>query len=227
MWNLPPLIFSTNLITIRQTDWIAVVFLILVIITALIVSFHKKKISLVIQSFFSQRHFSLLIREGKVFNERFYILSLSIILLSFSLFCYTLIDYFFSDFLLSFSSFSLFIFSLIFIVTSYLFHFFSFRLFCYFFDYKNDMYYFCLYRFFFFIINSLILFPILLCYYYIPLKITLPVYLFVFFLLYFLMYIRIFRLKTTKINLLYFFIYFCTLEFLPYVITLKWVKMLI
>ena len=227
MWNLLSFIFNTNLIANQQLDWVAIVFIILLIIIAITVFFYKKKLFLVIQSVFSQRYFSLLSREGKILNERFYILSLSIIFLSFSLFCYTLIDYFLPDYNLKISSFSLFAFSMTFTFAMYLFHLLFFRLFCYFFDYQKESNLFNLYRLFFLIVNGLVLFPVLLCYYYIPLKIIIPIYISAFIILYFFLYFRIFISKATEINLFYFFIYFCTFEILPYFIIVKLIKSLV
>ena len=227
MWNLLLSIFNINPTLHRQPDWIVGVFFLLLILIAVTITFHKKKVFLVIQSVFSQRHFSLLNREGKVFNEHFYILPLSVIILSFSLFCYTLFDYFLPDYHFPFSTFSLFLMSMVFIMADYALHRLFFRLFCYFFDYQNDFYYFNLYHFSFLLINSLLLFPTLLCYYYIPLKIILPIYIFVLFILYLFAHFRIFTSKITEVNLFYFFIYFCTFEILPYLIVLKWVKVLI
>lgn len=218
---LPAAAFNLNGIAVGNLDWITAVFLVILIFITLEFTLYRRKMTLLIQSLFSPRHFSQLTREGKIFNERIFILNIGMIFLTQALFVYAIVELFFPGIYSQFQPPVVFLIALGAVIIDYLYKITITYTFCYLFDYEEERSSYYLYKLFYSTINSLFLFLILLIVFYTGFWQILLIYIPVFIVTFVSMSFRVFTLNTKKINPFHFFIYFCTFEILPYLVVVK------
>lgn len=192
---------------------------------AIIASVYRKKTILLFQSLFSARIFSQLLREGKILNERIYLYSILFILPLQALFIRTITTLLFPNILNTLSYSNIMAAALVAAIIDYVGKNSIVTLILKLYEYDEDRPIYVLNKLFFHLCNCgfhLIILPIILfCEYtnivflYIPIFLTTSIFLI----------IRIFSLKMRKIGALQFFLYFCTLEILPYLLFLKIVSL--
>ena len=211
---------------ILQTNWITVVFLVILLLITFVLVFYRRKVVLMIKALFSQRHFSQLLREGKLLNERIYLFDLLIIFLTQGLFIYFLLDKFFPTLVASVTPLICYLILVGLVLFDYFFKMLVAFIFTYLFEYDEERSGYYLNKLFYYTLNSLSLFPILILVHYTGIWQFLFIYVPVFILTYILMCYRLFTLNTKKINSFHFFIYFCTFEILPYALLVKFLFLL-
>jgi hypothetical protein len=192
---------------------------------AIIASVYRKKTILLFQSLFSARIFSQLLREGKILNERIYLYSILFMLPLQALFIGTITTLLFPNILNTLSYSNIMAAALVAAIIDYVGKNSIVTLILKLYEYDEDRPIYVLNKLFFHLCNCgfhLIILPIILfCKYtnivflYIPIFLTTSIFLI----------IRIFSLKMRKIGALQFFLYFCTLEILPYLLFLKIVSL--
>jgi hypothetical protein len=189
-------------------------------ITLLFVAF-KQRFTLLLTSLFSQRHLSQLLREGKSANKNLFIWVHVIIFVVESLFLFLILDYYFPKLFHFLNPFLLY--GLIILVTvvdfllKKLFSFLYFNMF----DYMDEFSQYVLYKLLFHFTNTigfLIIIPLSL--YSGSWKLILLSIPFLT-ITFSITYLKIFTINLKKIKLFQFFIYFCTLEILPYLMVIK------
>lgn len=188
---------------------------------AIIASVYRKKTILLFQSLFSARIFSQLLREGKILNERIYLYSILFMLPLQTLFIGTITTLLFPNLLNTLSYANIMAAALVAAIIDYAGKNSIVTLILKLYEYDEDRPIYILNKLFFHLCNCgfhLIILPIIIfCEYtnvvflYIPIFLTTSIFLI----------IRIFSLKLRKIGALQFFLYFCTLEILPYLLFLK------
>lgn len=188
---------------------------------AIIASNYRKKTLLLFESLFSARIFSQLLREGKILNERIYLYCLAFIFPLQALFISTLAINIFPSLLNILPYPHIIVTSILAVIADYAIKTGTVSLILKLYDYDEDRHTYILNKLFFYLCNCsfhLIILPIaLFCEFenilfsYIPLILTTSIFL----------VIRLFSLKIRKIGTLQFFLYFCTLEILPYLVLLK------
>ncbi|MEG1555701.1 MAG: DUF4271 domain-containing protein [Bacteroidales bacterium] len=204
-----------------NTSWeTIVVCVVLALLTSIFVLYRRKAV-LMIQSLFSQRFFSQLIREGKLLTERIYILLLAVVFLVQSLALVLIIDYFFPSLFSSYSFLLKFAFAFIIFFVDYLLKMLSLYIFTLLFEYKDELYSWTLYKLFYLTLTSLFLYPIVVLVLYTKQYYFFGLYIPVLLLSFLLMAYKMFTINPKKINLFQFFIYFCTVEILPYLVGIK------
>ena len=192
----------------------------LFLLTLLVVPF-RRKFDLLFRSLYSQRHFSLMMREGKVLQERFFIFTLVFDIIVFALGVLTIMQHY--DNTLALKMHVLLLFLILFAVMMALFwvKYLVNILYVNLFDHHKELYPMSLYKFIFVTDAAVLMFPFLALvqfthhfywfYCYIPL-----------FLVLFALYVyKLLKINPSQINLFNFFVYFCTLEILPYLLLAK------
>lgn len=206
---------------LQSNDWsVAIVCAILLLLSLLIVPY-RRKLSLSSRSLFSQRYFSLLFRECKILEEPVYYLALFGDFLIFGFGLLVLLEHYMPAYVNKITYMGAFglMFGtvlLVFLIQT-LVHFIYGKLF----EHTKEIVALMSYRYMFLTDAAVILLPFLIVvqftgnfpilYAYIPIFIVLFV---------FLVY-KTMKINPGKINLFQFFIYFCTLEILPYVLLVK------
>ncbi len=192
----------------------------LLLFTLIIIPF-RRKLSLLSRSLFSQRHFSLMIRESKILEERVFIFTLLFDILVASTGVLIILQHFHSPLVEKLTPMGLF--GLLFagLLLLYWFKFFCNFIYSKLFEHPKDLYFINLYKFAFLTDAATVLFCFLIVveftgmfailYGYIPVFVT-----------FFAVYVyKLLKINPRNINLFNFFIYFCTLEILPYVLLVK------
>ncbi len=202
-----------------------ILFISLILITIIFVAYHQK-FSLLFTSLFSQRHLSQLQREGKLANRNLFIWVHSIIFLIQALFLYIILDYFFPKvFNLIDHNILYFIILGIVIIDFILKRIFSFGYFKTF-DYNDELASYKMYKMLFNFTNTILLMII------IPLSLytnewkLIWIYFLILIITFSITSYKIFTINPKRIKLFQFFIYFCTLEILPYLVVLKFLILL-
>lgn len=216
---------SEQKVTINQ-DWITGLFVIILLLLVWEFVLYRKKIGLVIPSFFSQRYYSQLTREGRILDERFYILDIVIIFLIQSLSLYMAIDYFFPSLLTLWNPIFIILTSLLAVIINYIFKIFSAYVFFYIFDFQEQLSTYNQYKLFYLTLNSSLLLLVSLFYFYTSFKIILFFYIPFFLVIFSVLAYRLFSLSRGKSNPFHFFVYFCTFEILPCFLVVKFLFIL-
>ena len=211
-------------ITIYKNDFhlvFTIVFCLSLFFLTLLFATYRNKAPLLFSALFSQPIFSQLLRDGKLVNERIYIYILSFIIPTQALLFFSILSSFFPNIFNILLPHQLFL--LLFIGVLF-FHFLNIAINRFIFDllnwndissryYLNKLFFsYCL------CIAHLVILPLVIFsnlnfayYLYIPILVFLSISLI----------IRILKLNSTKTNQFHFFVYFCTLEILPYLVTIK------
>ncbi|MCQ2277488.1 MAG: DUF4271 domain-containing protein [Bacteroidales bacterium] len=192
----------------------------LFLLTLIIVPF-RRKFSLIIKSFFSQRHYSLMNRESRILEERVYIFTLLFDLLVFATGLLVIIQHFMSQSLEKIHPMAvfgiLFVGLLIIYWLKYLVYFIYSKLF----EHSKELTSINLYKFLFITVAALVLFPFVIIAQYTGHFAVMYGYIPVFVAFYVLFAYKMLKINPRNINLFNFFLYFCTLEILPYVLLVK------
>lgn len=213
-----PVFFLT---TRNDTDWVTLVFIIILILLTILFTLNRRKYSLLLRSLYSSKFFTQLSHEGKIFQERIYLLDLGVILLTQSLLCYYIVKNIFPSTYAIFSPIYLYFIVLGVVIGDYIFKSLMTFLFTYLYDIREERQTFFSYKLFTQSINSLILLPILIAAVYTAYYPILFLYLPVFIINFMIMAYRLFILNVKRVHPFHFFVYFCTFEILPYLIALK------
>ena len=205
----------------RPNNWITVVFCVILFVFTMTFITFRRKLLLIFRAMFSQRHFSLLQREGKIIEDRSSICGLLFDLLTIStglvMFCGT----FFPRSVARWPSIVYIVLFLLMLLAAYALKLLCNELYARLFDRDKERTTVNHYKFIFITDFSVVLFPLLILTQYAGWR---SVYLLVVVLFAVLFSVWIYRLmKINSINghRFHFFVYFCTLEILPWVIFLK------
>lgn len=202
-------------------DFMTLLFCVAIVILTVAITTHNRKFHLIIQSLFSQRIRTQFVREVKLFDEWIYAILLLFIFLVQSTFLYLLTE----DFLPGIGNHfqSLVLFAIIFaaVALDYFLKLLNLKFITYLFDYKEERTSFNQNKFLAHTINSLTLLPIMIAAVYTGYHEILWFYAPFFLGTYLLLIYRTITLNIKNLNPFQFFLYFCTLEILPYLIILK------
>ena len=209
-----------------DSNWITFVNLIILILLTLLFSLYRKKSFLIVQSLFSPRHYSQLIREGKLYTERFFLIHSAVIFLIQTLLCYLLLKHFFPALSYSKNSYILYFIILAVIIAYYLFKQVVTSVFTYLFEFIEVRYDYWLYKLLYLSVNSAIAYLLILLAVYTGYMQILYLYIPIFLVVYLFISFKLFALISKKINPFHFFIYFCTFEILPCFLLVKFLFIL-
>ncbi|MCQ2284873.1 MAG: DUF4271 domain-containing protein [Bacteroidales bacterium] len=217
--------FSTDVVP-KPNNWaVLIICFLLLLLTLLIVPF-RKKLNLIFKSLFSQRHYSLLLREGKILEERVFAFTLIFDLMTFSLGLDVIAEKFMPQVVKHLSYIGLFGIFFASLLLIYFFKFFVNYIYTALFEHKKERYLMNLDKFSFLTVAAVILFPFLVVVQFTGRFAILYAYIPVFFALLACLLYNLMKINPKAINLFQFFIYFCTLEILPYVILVKFIAII-
>jgi len=197
-----------------------ILFISLITVTSLFVAF-PQKITLLFTSLFSQRHFSQLLREGKMANKNLFDWIHTIIFLIQTLFVYIIIDYYFPKVFHLSHPVVLYLILLVIIMIDFFAKRFLSYIYFTLFNYKEEYPFYKLYKLLFNFSNTIFLMFIIPMSIYTDYWKFILLYIPIIMITFLITSIKIFLINPKKIQLLQFFIYFCTLEILPYLVVLK------
>jgi len=192
----------------------------LIFFTSIFVAY-RHRVTLLLTSLFSQRHLSQLQREGKVANRDLFLWVQGIIVIVQALFLYVILQFLFPKIFNFFDPILLYFI----LIGAVLFDYFLKRIInyvnMYLFDTANDLPLYTLYKLFFNFSNSIVLMIIIPIALYTAYWKLILLYIPLFLLTFSVTAYRLFTINSIKLKLFHFFIYFCTLEILPYLAVLK------
>lgn len=225
-----PTLFSDGLYSVTQittdvvpkpNNWAMVIICFLLLLFTLLIVPYRRKYTLIVKALFSQRNYSLLMREGRILEENIYPLQLMLGVLTFSFGLTIIVDHFQPMLVQKITYIGMFGLLTLMLFALFGLKFLIMRMYIKLFDRSRERYHIDMNKFIFITISSLVLLPVLavvqithsflLLYAYIPVFVV-----FLFFYIY-----NLLKINPKSINLFQFFVYFCTLEILPYVILVK------
>ena len=184
---------------------------------------YKRKTLLMLRALFSKRTLQQLLREGKLANETIFLFSNLLYLFAFPCLFLAFFHLFFPQFLASFAFSNYQLLGIIFgiIVVVPLLSWLILRYFTTIFNYQEERYLYttlkALYRFY----NALLLIIIIPIAWYTRVAEIITFIYFPFFLVIFFLFFFHFLRNINGVSRIHFFIYFCTLEILPYLLAVK------
>ncbi len=205
----------------NDTDWLTILFFGLLILITLIIVNGRRKFSLIIRALFSARSRSQLLRESKPLGEWIYAFLLTYVFLTQGILFYLLISHFAAPVAAHFSAPLLWLTCAAVCATDYTLKRINVFFLTGIFECPEDRNNFKQNKFFYQVCNSLALLPILMITVYTGWFSCLFFYIPFFLTSYLMMLYQTLHLKSGQLNLFQFFLYFCTLEILPYLIILK------
>lgn len=182
---------------------------------------NRRQYKSVLSALFIPRERNQLLREGKVFNEWVYFFAIIFVFIVQGCFLYFLIWEFLPDIAVKVNPFLLYGISTSAVVVDYFVKMLLVYVLTYVFDCQEARSPFLLNKFFYLNLVSLFLLPLLVLAIYTGNAFLLIPYLLVFLIVYFTMLFRSITLNSKSVSLFHFFLYFCTLEILPYLVWLK------
>lgn len=213
--------FDYTAVSFVNGNWATLIILLVFLLYMLNVVLYRRKFTLSLQAVYSQRLYLQLVKEGKIFNEGSFVFSLPAILLVVGLAAVQLslqyspqfqTDAFFIRQLAIVAAGFGVLYMLKLVVNYVLFDLF---------DIPEERYAFNLIEYSALLNASLLLFACIVLAQYTRLFQIYYVFIVLLCLLFIYKNYRLFVLKSKRIHLFYFFMYFCTLEILPYLVLLK------
>lgn len=212
--------FSSDSVT-QPNSWAVIVLCALLFFLTISVVLFRRRLSYVFKSLYSQRFYSLLLRESKVLEDMMFPVVLLYDLLTVSLGTLMIVEHFYAHLVLKTTYFGMFGIIFAIMLALYFLTFTANIVYTGLFEHQKERYSFNLYKFIFLTNVAIVLFPFLIAYqatgYFFVLYAFIPVFL----ALLGLFLYRIMKINPRNINLFHFFLYFCTLEVLPYLILVK------
>lgn len=210
------------LMYIAQNNNLATVVLLVALIffTSIFVAY-RHRVTLLLTSLFSQRHLSQLQREGKVANRDLFLWVQGIIVIVQALFLYIVLQFLFPKIFNYFDSILLYFLLIGIVILDYVFKRVINFVYMSLFESSDEISLYTLYKLFFNFSNSVVLMIILPIALYTAYWKLLFVYIPIFIITFSVSAFKLFTINASKLKLFHFFIYFCTLEILPYLAVLK------
>ena len=212
--------FQWDVVT-RPNSWITLIFCLLLLVFTMTFLTFRRKLTLISRALFSQRHFSLLQREGKIIEDRssIFVLAFDLITITtgLAMFCGTFTPNSVSR--LPFIAYIGLI--LILLIVAYVLKLFINEVYSSLFDRDKERTTINQYKFIFMTDFSVLLFPLLILTHYSGLRAVYYLIAVVFVALFTVWIYRLLKINSMSGHRFHFFLYFCTLEILPWVLFLK------
>lgn len=206
---------------IHANDWRVLLLLALLVLLAIIVATSRGKVLQIIKALVVPRYFSLLQREGKILEQRIFHVMLIFNMTVFALGITTLVELYKPELINQFTYLGCYGLSLLLLTTIFFVKLLLQNLYIYLFDHQRDKLALHQHKFIFTTFAALTLYLALALVMLAGLKQAIPVYIVVFLILVCIFFYNSYKINPKRYNLFQFFIYFCTLEILPYVILVK------
>lgn len=186
----------------------------------------RRRLSYLIRSLYSQRFYSLLVRESRVLEELMFPVTLLFDLLTIALGILLIIMHFNAPFVSKLTFWGAFgvVFAVLTVV--YFFEHTANVLYTSLFDHQKERYSINLYKFVFTTNVAMLMFPFIIVYHALGCFAVMYAFIPVFFMALGLYLYRLLKINPRNINLFQFFLYFCTLEILPWVLLVKCISII-
>ena len=212
--------FQWDLVT-RPNSWLTLIFCLLLFIFTMTFLTFRRKLTLISRALFSQRHFSLLQREGKIIEDRssVFVLAFDLITITtgLAMFCET----YFPSAVSKWPFIAYIGLILTSLLVAYIFKLFCNELYAHLFGREKERTTVNQYKFIFITDFSVFLFPLLILTHYSGLRAVYYLIAVVFVALFAVWIYRMLKINSMNGHRFHFFLYFCTLEILPWVLFLK------
>ncbi|MBO4645135.1 MAG: DUF4271 domain-containing protein [Bacteroidales bacterium] len=202
-------------------DLLAVLFAVILLLFALVVVQGRRKFSLICRSLYSPRYRSQLLRESKPLQEWIYFFLILYAILVQGAFCFVLLEQFFPLLYEKIPPVLLLLSCIGAVATDVFLKRIAIYILSVAFECTDDGQTYAQTKFFYRLNNALLLLPLLLVAVYTHILWVLVAYAVIVITHLFLLVFRTVTLKSQQLGLFQFFLYFCTLEILPYLIVVK------
>lgn len=202
-------------------DMVTFTFGIALVLISSLVALNRRKFSMIMRALYTPRVRSQLMRETKIFDDLIYPFSVTFNCLVQGIFIFLLVENFITNIAEKIHPALLLLIAVGAVAVDYFIKMLNIYILTLLFENKEDRSNFYLNKFFYNTMNASVLFPILVLCFYIENLNILWVYLPFFFANYTMMVYRTLTLNSAKTKFFHFFLYFCTLEILPYLIIVK------
>ena len=206
---------------IPYLDTVTSVFCGILLLITLLIAFNRRKFSNVMRALFSPRVRTQLQRESKVFGEWFYFFCIVYYFLVQGMLIFLLVQYLLPGIAEGWKAFPLYFIAIDIVMADYFIKLLNTFFLAYVFECPEDRANFNLTKFLYQMVNSVVLLPLLVASVYTEIPQILFLYVPVFLTTYGTLIYRTLTLNSNRIRPFLFFLYFCTLEILPYLIILK------
>ena len=205
----------------QPNNWLTLIFCALLLLFTMILITFRRKLLLIFRALFSQRHLSIIQREGKLLEDRIspFVLLFDVLTITTGLvmFCTTYIPRAMSK--LPFMAYVGIFFALL--LAAYVLKLLCNELYANLFGKKKERAVINQYKFIFMTDFAAVLFPMLIVIQYTGLRALYYVVTVVLFALFCVWFYRLMKINSTGRHRFHFFLYFCTLEILPWLVFLK------
>ena len=205
----------------RPNSWITLIFCLLLFIFTMTFLTFRRKLMLIFRALFSQRHFSLLQREGKIIEDRssIFVLAFDLITITtgLAMFCQNFIPQAMSKW--PFIAYVGLL--LVLLLAAYVFKLLCGEIYARLFDRDKERISINQNKFIFMTDLSVFLFPMLILAHYSGLQVFYYLIAVVFVVLFAIWTYRLLKINSMNGHRFHFFLYFCTLEILPWAVLLK------
>ena len=205
----------------RPNSWITLMFCLLLFIFTMTFLTFRRKLMLVFRALFSQRHFSLLQREGKIIEDRSSIFVLAFDLITITMGLTMFCDTFFPRAVSKLPYMAYIGLFLAILLAAYVIKLLCNEIYSRLFDRDKERTSINQYKFIFMTDFSVLLFPMLILTHYTGLRMVYYLIAALFAGLFSIWTYRLLKINSMSDHRFHFFLYFCTLEILPWTILLK------
>ena len=210
----------------QPDNGVTIVLCVLIFLLTIIVVLFRRRLSNLIRSLYSQRFYSLLVRESKVLEEMTFPVTLLFDLLTVSLGILVIVTHFktlFMDRMTFWGAYGA-VFAVM--VAVYFLVVAANIVYTGLFDHHKERYSLNLYKFVFLTNVAILLLPFLIVYHALGNFAVMYAFIPVFFVAFGFYLYRLLKINPQNINLFHFFLYFCTLEILPWVLLVKCISII-
>lgn len=210
----------------QPENGVTIVLCALIFLMTISVVLFRRRLSNLIRSLYSQRFYSLLLRESKVLEEMTFPVTLLFDLLTIALGILLIIMHFNAPFVARMTFWGAYgvVFAVLALV--YIIEFSANVVYTGLFDHQKERYSLNLYKFVFTTNVAMLLMPFLIVYHALGNFAVMYAFIPVFFVMLGLYLYRLMKINPRNINLFHFFLYFCTLEILPWLLLVKVVSII-
>ena len=205
----------------QPENGVTIVLCALIFLMTICVVLFRRRLSNLIRSLYSQRFYSLLLRESKVLEEMTFPVTLLFDLLTIALGILLIIMHFNAPFVARMTFWGAYGVVLAVLALVYIIEFSANVVYTSLFDHQKERYSLNLYKFVFTTNVAMLLMPFLIVYHALGNFAVMYAFIPVFFVVLGLYLYRLMKINPRNINLFHFFLYFCTLEILPWLLLVK------
>ncbi|MCR4964464.1 MAG: DUF4271 domain-containing protein [Bacteroidales bacterium] len=208
---------------VQQDNWGVAIMIVLLVLISAVVAASRGKVPQLLKALVVPRHFSLILREGKIMEQRAYRFLLLFDLMTFALGVTTMVELYKPELIQQYTyplcygiAFGGLL--LLYAIKSLL-----QNLYVYLFDHQKEKYNLHLHKFIFISVAALTMYLFLALVIYTKFLPVINVYIVLFLIFTLIYFYNSYKINPKVFNLFHFFIYFCTLEILPWLLLVNFI----